>query len=242
MAFQKGLTAYSIGVSAVLAFFLLAGSSQPQSEMEEITVRRINVLEPDGTVRMVISGTQDAPGIYFHNKEHAHSSGSRPAGMYFMNDEGTEAGGIIFAGNKQEDGRPFSLVQFSMDNYDQDQALVLRHIQDRGIETALMVNDVPLVPKDPARLAPLATLEGEARQELLAELRATGMFDSKMRMFAGRSRSGDAMLSLHDAEGRPRLYFRVSEDGEVNIQVLDEKGDVVRDLAKADDGGTRPQD
>ena len=232
MAFQKGLTVYAIGVSAALAFVLFAGTSRLQSEMEEITVRRINVLEPDGTVRLIISGSQEAPGIYFHNEEHAHSSGGRPAGMYFMNDEGTEAGGIIFAGNEQEDGRPFSLVQFSMDNYDQDQALVLRHIQDQGIETALMVNDVPLVPKDPALLAPLATLEGEARQELLEELRATGMFDSKMRMFAGRARSGDAMLSLHDAEGRPRLYFRVSEEGEVAIQVLDENGETVRDLTK----------
>jgi hypothetical protein len=102
-----------------------------------------------------------------------------------------------------------------MDNY--DQALVLRHIQDQGILTGLMVNDVLLVPKDPARLAPLATLEGEARQKLLDELRATGMFDFKM---------------LHDAEGRPRLYFRVSEEGEVAIQVLDENGETVRDLTK----------
>ena len=96
------------------------------------------------------SGAQEAPGIYFHNEEYPHTSGGRPAGMYFMNDEGTEAGGIIFSGNKKKDGRPFSLVQFSMDNYDQDQALVLRHIQDRGIETALIVNDVPLVPKERA--------------------------------------------------------------------------------------------
>ena len=232
MSFQKGLFAYAIGISAALAFIVVTGAAKPASKLDEITVRRINVLEPDGTLRLVITGSQEAPGINFHNKEYPHTSGGRPAGMYFMNDEGTEAGGIIFSGKEQEDGRPFSLVQFSMDNYDQDQALVLRHIQDQGIVTALMVNDVPLVPKDPARLAPLATLEGEARQELLDELRATGMFDSKMRMFAGRARSGDAMLSLHDAEGRPRLYFRVSEDGEVDIQVLDENGETVRDLTE----------
>ncbi len=57
-----------------------------------------------------------------------------------------------------------------MDNYDQDQALVLRHIQDQGIVTALMVNDVPLVPKDPARLAPLATLEGEEDGEVAVQV------------------------------------------------------------------------
>ena len=89
-----------------------------------------------------------------------------------------------------------------------------------------------MVPKDPALLAPLATLEGEAREKLLDELRATGMFDSKMRMFSGRSRSGDALLSLHDAEGRLRLYFRVAEEGTVEIQVLDENGETVKDLTK----------
>ena len=232
MRVQKGLTAYAIGISAALAFVVITGAAKPKAELEEITVKRINVLEPDGTLRLVISGAQEAPGINFHNKEYPHTSGGRPAGMYFMNDEGTEAGGIIFSGKEQEDGRPFSLVQFSMDNYDQDQALVLRHIQDQGIVTGMIVNDVPLVPKDPARLAPLATLEGEARQKLLDELRATGMFDSKMRMFAGRGRSGDAMLSLHDAEGRPRLFFRVTEEGEVDIQVLDEDGEMVKNLVK----------
>ncbi|UCF21490.1 MAG: hypothetical protein JSU87_08930 [Gemmatimonadota bacterium] len=231
MSVQKCLVGYAVGVSLALAFVVLLGASRPAAP-EEITVRRINLLEPDGTIRLVISGAQEAPGLYFHNKEHPHSSGGRPAGMYFMNDEGTELGGIIFSGNKKEDGRPFSLVQFSMDNYDQDQALVLRHIQDQGIETAFMVNDVPLVPKDPALLAPLATLEGEERQKLLEDLRATGMFDSRMRMFAGRTRDGDALLSLHDAEGRPRLYFRVTEEGTVGIKVLDEKGETVKDLTK----------
>lgn len=231
MSVQKCLVGYAVGVSLALAFVVLLGASR-RAAPEEITVRRINLLEPDGTIRLVISGAQEAPGLYFHNKEHPHSSGGRPAGMYFMNDEGTELGGIIFSGNKKEDGRPFSLVQFSMDNYDQDQALVLRHIQDQGIETALMVNDVPLVPKDPARLAPLATLEGEERRKLLEELRATGMFDSRMRMFAGRTRDGDALLSLHDAEGRPRLYFQVTEEGTVGIKVLDEKGETVKDLTK----------
>ncbi len=91
---------------------------------------------------------------------------------------------------------------------------------------------VALVPKDPARLAPLATLEGEARRKLLEELRATGTFDSDMRMFAGKTRDGDALISLHDADGRPRLYSRVAEDGAVEIRVLDENGETIRDLTE----------
>jgi hypothetical protein len=234
MTRHQYLTAYSIIVSALLAVVFLTGASKTPAVTEEINVRRINLLEPDGTIRMVLSGTSDAPGIYYHNEHHPHISGQRPAGLYFMNDEGTEVGGLIFAGNKKKDGRPFSMVHFSMDNYDQDQALVLRHIQDQGIETALMVNDVPLVSKDPARLAPLGTLEGEARDQLLEELKATGIFDSNMRMFAGRTRAGDSMISLHDAEGRPRIYLSVSEDGVASFKVLDEEGAVLKDFIRSE--------
>lgn len=233
MAPNRFVTTYALTVSVLLVLVFLTGAARQPGVVEELNVKRINILEPDGTIRMVLSGTEQAPGLYYHNQHHSHPSGQRPAGLYFMNDEGTEVGGLIFSGEKKEDGRPFSMVHFSMDNYDQDQALVLRHIQDQGIETALMVNDVPLVPKDPARLAPLGTLEGEERTQLLEELRATGMFDSKMRMFAGRTRSGDSMISLHDAAGKPRLYLSVSDAGEVSFKVLDAEGNVIKDLIQS---------
>lgn len=60
---------------------------------DEINVHRINVLEPNGTLRMVISDHAKLPGIIVRGKEQPFS---RPqAGMIFYNDEGSENGGLI---------------------------------------------------------------------------------------------------------------------------------------------------
>lgn len=225
---NRALFAYAVGITIALFVVCMAGAAARHAEFEEITVNRINVLEPDGTVRMVISGRGDSPGLYAMNKDYERAD--RPAGLYFMNDEGTEVGGLIFSGERREDGRPFSMVHFSMDNYNQDQALVLRHIQDQGTVTGLMVNDIPPVEYDYEKMDELSRLEGEKRQEVLDEIQDSGVWDTKLRMFAGRGRNGDATIYLNDAEGRHRLLMAVTEKGEVKLQIFDEEGRVVRDL------------
>ena len=57
---------------------------------DEIDVQRINVREPDGTLRMTISSMAKAPGLMFKGKEHPYPS-RQAAGVLFFNDEGTES-------------------------------------------------------------------------------------------------------------------------------------------------------
>jgi len=61
-----------------------------------ITVRRINVVEPDGTVRLTISNRADFPGGWIHKKESPRPDRRDAAGMLFMSEEGTEQGGLIW--------------------------------------------------------------------------------------------------------------------------------------------------
>jgi hypothetical protein len=57
-------------------------------------VQRINVVEPDGTLRLVLSNHSRLPGVIVRGKERPFA---RPqAGMLFYNDEGTENGGLVF--------------------------------------------------------------------------------------------------------------------------------------------------
>jgi len=225
---NKGLFAYAVGISAALVFVMITGMASRNQDLDEISVHRINVLEADGTIRMVISGQDGEPGFYAMNEYYPREG--RPAGLYFMNDEGTEVGGLIYQGEMREDGRPFSMVHFSMDNYNQDQALVLRHIQDQGIVTGMIINDVPATAYDYEALEALTNAEGEERSRIREEIRETGVWDSRMRMFVGRGRSGDAMLSFHDAEGNHRLVIGVSEDGEVMFDVYDADGNITRNV------------
>lgn len=59
-------------------------------------VKRMNVLEPNGALRMVIFNRARFPGVIFKGKQYPFAG--RTAGILFYNDEGTENGGPIFGG------------------------------------------------------------------------------------------------------------------------------------------------
>ena len=84
---QRFLTIYSGVLSVAFAVTILSGSSVTKpTTFDEINVRRVNVVEPDGTLRMVISDHAKLPGIIVREKEQAFA---RPqAGLLFYNDEG----------------------------------------------------------------------------------------------------------------------------------------------------------
>jgi hypothetical protein len=67
---QRFLTIYSGLLTLVFAVTLLSGFSlRPKATtFDEISVRRINVIEPDGTLRMVISDHAKLPGIISEEK------------------------------------------------------------------------------------------------------------------------------------------------------------------------------
>jgi hypothetical protein len=94
---QRFLVIYSCALTIVLAITVLCGAAALRSaSFDTITVHRINVVEPDGTLRMVIADRSQFPGSMFHGKEVPRPDRSA-TGMLFLDDEGTENGGLIFA-------------------------------------------------------------------------------------------------------------------------------------------------
>jgi hypothetical protein len=71
---QRFLMIYSGVLTAVFAVTLLGGLvAQPQKpKFDEIDVQRINVYEPDGTLRTVISNKARFPGLIIRGKEYRH--------------------------------------------------------------------------------------------------------------------------------------------------------------------------
>ena len=67
---------------------------QPQKQkFGEIDVERINIVEPDGKLRLVISNRPRSIGPIYKGKPFGYAGGTRP-GIIFFNDEGTENGGL----------------------------------------------------------------------------------------------------------------------------------------------------
>ena len=80
---QKFLSVYSAVVSTMFLCFLLLGARKPQtSDLDELRIHRIDVVEPDGTLRMVISNKDRLPPVIIKGKEHPEMGEPRPqAGM-----------------------------------------------------------------------------------------------------------------------------------------------------------------
>lgn len=141
---QQFLIIYSAVLSTAFAVMLLTGATGRRTQMDELQVHRIDVVEPDGTLRMVISNKDRLPPVIVKGKEHPEFGEPRPqAGMLFYNDEGSENGGLIFGGRQNEKGEVIdSGGSFSFDRYGGNQVVQLAGVDDKSDRFAgLSVSD-----------------------------------------------------------------------------------------------------
>ena len=227
---NRFLLAYALLVSTLCGGVLVtqAIGAQSKAAFDEIDVKRINVREDDGTLRMVISNTQRFPGLIVKGKEQPHPD-RRTAGVLFFNEEGTENGGLVFGGSKR-DGKVSSSGHLSFDRYEQDQVIQLVQNEDQDSRlAALIMNDQPEKPMDFAGMSKVTAMPaGAARDEAMRQLMAGGTLGGKTRVQLGRWRDRSSGVVLHDAAGRARLKLAVTAEGAASIEFLDEKGKVVR--------------
>jgi len=199
---QRYLSLYAAVLSTVIATTAFTGAANTKANgaFDELTVRRINVVEPNGVLRMVISDHAKLPGIIVRGKERSFA---RPqAGMLFYNDDGSETGGLIFGGRKNDKGEVVDAGgSLSFDRYEANQIVQLIGVDDKEDRFAgLVVSDSP-----------------------------TGT-EVHRRAWIGRNDDGTASLELRDAKGKRRLVMQVSAEGAAKVQFLDEKGAVVNEL------------
>ncbi|MBB6426953.1 hypothetical protein [Sphingopyxis sp. JAI128] len=233
---NKLLALYSGVVTAALAFGLAtnagADTAPVKAAFDEIDVKRINVREDDGTIRMIVSNTSRSPGIIMHGKERPHPGGNRGAGIIFYNDEGSENGGLTFSGRKGPDGKISSGGHLSFDQYEQDQVIQLTQNEQGGRRwAAMVVNDRPDNALDFGLAERISKMpEGPERTAALQKVQADGTF-GRQRLYVGKTRDRESAVMLSDAMGRPRIMMKVTPDGKASIDFLDEKGAVLRSVS-----------
>ncbi len=218
---------------AAMLLFTLLNSFRLEQKIENfdvINAKRINIVEKDGTVRMVLS-----------NKELQHSGRmdgkdfekrERQAGLMFFNDLGDECGGLIYAARKKDDGSVMSGMSITMDRFRDDQVLQLlnsENINNNKImsERGLIVNDFPDLQGLNARNAAFAEAEKIAdenkRNEKFREI--SDLQGSKRLLFVGKTRGNSQGLFISDKSGKPKLMIYVNEKGQPKIQTINEKGE-----------------
>jgi len=232
---RRFLAAYSGILTLVFLFAILTGFARvPASQtFDEINVHRINVVEPDGTIRLVLTNTANSPGIYIKNKEYPHPGGRKGAGLLFFDEEGTEDGGLSYGITKDQSGHVTgSDGHLSFDQYMQDQIFTIDAGRDGDKKFSLLRmddrGDYPITDALEA-LNRISKLPDSQRETELKKFLATHPGDHP-RVILGRARDGGSILQLKDTEGRDRLILRVAPDGTPKLQFLDAAGKVLSEL------------
>jgi hypothetical protein len=233
---KEVLAGIAVGACLVASIAaVVAVSKQTTARFDEVTVGRINIVEPDGTIRLVISNRTQFPGSFIRGEEIARPDRPPQAGMLFLNDEGTENGGFAYRGQLDADGQPAADFTLTFDRFRQDQMLQLTHEESDGMSTAaIVISDRPDYRTfSVADLVNMVTqadkLPAAERDALIQKHRDAGHFGYP-RAYFGTQRHGAAALILRDAKGRPRLRLAVAADGTPAVELLDEDGRVSKSL------------
>jgi hypothetical protein len=231
------LKLYAFAATAVLGVLSVSAFTQGQQKAKfiEIDVERINVLEPDGKYRMVISNRARSIGPIFRGKPFGYPGGTRP-GIIFFNDEGTENGGLTFSGKREANGTFRSTGHLSFDQYEQDQVVYLQYIDNNGQRrmglTVADRADVSIydwvAQRDSINKMPEGPAKTEAMQRLMAPRNGQPFF--AQRAFVGRDVAKNAVVNLADRNGKTRLRLAVDSLGMARIEFLDESGRVTYSL------------
>jgi len=227
------LQVYTGVLTAVLLVLLLSAFQTQRQRFEEIDVQRINIVEPDGRLRMTISNRERIPDPVINGKTYTGArKGSKNAGIIFFNDEGDECGGLAFSG-KTSGGQSQADGELLFDQFHQDQTVGIMYSQSGERRSAgLHVWDRPLTPASVYvdRMQAINRMaDGAEKQKALDEIRqeaARGELGMH-RLFVGNNADGSTGLTIADRLGKQRIALLVDQKNQAHLEFLDEAGKVV---------------
>ena len=235
---QKLLIGYSgvltlAVVAALLSGFTAEGGS---TRFDTITVQRINVVEPDGKIRMVLSNNRRFPGLMIHGREYPHEDrkARNTAGMLFFDADATESGGLTYGGKKDAQGNISRWGHLSFDRYDQDQMFTISAEDDgTNFGSAIRMLELPSWPIQEYLdlVARIQNMPPEQQQAALDEFWKTHPRGNTRTVFSSATYPATPgnnynSLQLQDTSGKDRARLQVDGDGNPSLEFLDAAGNV----------------
>jgi len=189
---------------AALLGILLLGAAASIQKFDELNVERLNIVDANGTPRLVLANTERMPPPILKGKSFKRAVS--PAGIIFYNAAGDEVGGLALT-----DLQAGRLSALSFDYSNMDALGLITHISPDGKDATagLVINSRPDESLDPGSAARV----GVRRIEL-------------------QNHNDVAELVMMDTKGRPRMRLYVDKNDQPAIEMLDEKGVSVYALRK----------
>ncbi len=231
----------------VALFCLAAKSLGRKTKFDEINAERINIVEPDGKVRLTLANHERMPGGQMagvdltarYGNRVMSNNGPATAGLIFFNDDGDECGALAY-GSKMVDGKPEEVVYLSFDHYRQNEAINILQSEGGGkSRSGLQVVDTgsPYNADDVRQMNALLLMkDGPGKDAAMKKFGSEHAANLKYapRLFVGHLVENDASaVVLMDTESRPRIRMEVDASGASSLQFLDEHGKVTYSLPGA---------
>jgi hypothetical protein len=228
---QNQVNQLRIALFAVIAlnvlFLLTAFDKKTSNKFEEIDVKRLNLVEEDGRLSMVIANKKRLPDAITNGQILKDSKGERGPGMLIYNEDGDECGGYTFG----KWG-----AHFSMDQYKQDQAVYMQVINGNNGQpprtAGFWVNpQAASLPIDiiVKKLDSINAISDKSEKEKVRTAFLQGL-DKYNKAFMGRTRDDNTGLFLFDKDFKTRFRAYVDTSGNPKLELLDNKGKVIYSL------------
>ncbi|WP_452229445.1 hypothetical protein [Lacinutrix sp. MEBiC02404] len=230
------LRAFTVSTVAIMAIFLLFSfKTNENKKFGTIDVERINIVEADGTIKMIITNVEQFPnGTNTVNNRAVTKDRKKRSGMLYFNEDGIECGGFIYDGTKNENGHSSGL-SLTYDQYDGDQVMQLLTTdvgkgEERRVSSALTFNDrtanvsqqeTTKIMEEINRIA-----DRKLRKQKYKEYADQGLIGGTPRIMLGKTGSQNNGLFLFGEKGETKAMFYVDKHNNVKLEVYDDQGKV----------------
>lgn len=226
---QKQVKGLKLMVGSLFGVILVAlcFAFTTKTKFTEINVERINIVEKNGDLKMVISNKERQHPGRMEGKDLAKRT--REPGIIFFNGNTDECGGLVYDSDKESAG-----LVISVDKYKDDQVMQLQYNEDFTTHERKYGIQFWTYGKENAfkeRGARFKELSGSgdaaSRKKAIDQMRAEGLVATD-RLFVGKTFKDDVGVFVNDAMGKPRIRLYVDRNNKAKIEVLDENGKVVK--------------
>ena len=240
---HKALVVYSGVLTLAVVVALLSGFTEAgggNAHFNTLTVQRINFVEPDGTLRMVLANNHKIPNVIIAGHEYpdyGNRKASTAAGVLFSDANGTESGGLTFGGRKASDGSKSRWGHLSFDAYDQDQMFAIDATSDGTNQaTTMKIWDTPSwsIKEYLDLLDAIRNLPPAEQQARIAQFVATHP-EAQLRVLLSEENYPDApdfsrnIFSLNDRAGNERTRLGIDAQDKPALKFLDTAGSVTHE-------------
>lgn len=189
--------------------------------IKELNVEKINICEPDGTVKLSLFNSKNIPSLIVDYEDifPGHRADDGVSGLMFYNNHGDECGGLIYGSQIDDHGNVQAGLSLTFDKWKQDQ-LVQMQLQKSGDKEmyGFSIYDRPNCHiKESLDLIKEFRQEKdiEKQKELIKRINES----NHKRIFVGHDADGETKIALFDKQGKEQIKLFVDDDNTPTLKV-----------------------